>query len=324
MAVLALCLAAGSAQALDLTLPGNGRMSREYTQEAGSYFLPIGPWRDGDIPTLEVEGRVSQQAWRIDSAAMSTLQIMRPLREQLVADGFDILLDCVARSCGGFDFRFSTRVMPAPDIFVDLFDFRFVSARAKRPGGPEYVSVLVSRSAGTGYVQIIHVTANGAPAATVSSSEGERPAPHPGVSAQTGAQASTGNGGAPTPDGAIGKLTAQGHLILRDLEFATGSSTLGDGPFASLTALAAFLRANPARRVVLVGHTDTVGGLAPNVTLSRQRAQSVMARLINGLGVPAAQLDAEGMGYLSPIASNQTDAGREANRRVEAVLLSME
>ena len=49
-----------------------------------------------------------------------------------------------------------------------------------------------------------------------------------------------------------------------------------------------------------------------------------MQRLASAHGIPAAQMEAEGMGYLSPVVSNLTDKGREANRRVEVVLLSTE
>ena len=92
----------------------------------------------------------------------------------------------------------------------------------------------------------------------------------------------------------------------------------------SLQALAAFLRADPARRVTLVGHTDTVGALDRNIALSKRRAASVLERLVSAHGVPRAQIAAEGMGYLAPIASNLTPEGREANRRVEVVLLNTE
>ena len=73
--------------------------------------------------------------------------------------------------------------------------------------------------------------------------------------------------------------------------------------------------------MVLVGHTDSVGLLEPNIALSRSRAESVRQRLINQYGVPEDRIDAHGMGYLAPIATNLTAQGREANRRVEAVLL---
>ena len=73
-----------------------------------------------------------------------------------------------------------------------------------------------------------------------------------------------------------------------------------------------------------MGHTDTVGGLEANVALSRRRAASVRDRLIERHGVPAEQLEAHGTGYLAPVAPNTTAEGREANRRVEAVLLETE
>ncbi|MBC7180553.1 MAG: OmpA family protein, partial [Roseovarius sp.] len=89
-----------------------------------------------------------------------------------------------------------------------------------------------------------------------------------------------------------------------------------------LVALAAFLRAAPATRVALVGHTDSTGGLEPNSALSRARAEAVLTRLIEQHGVAPAQVEAHGIGYLAPIAPNTSPEGRERNRRVEVVLLS--
>lgn len=298
------------AQALDLELPGNGQLTREIVRSPESYLLPVGAWTDGAVPTLAIEGRVVQQAWRLEAEGATTLQIMRPIVAQLSEAGFRLLFECTGDGCGGFDFRFGTRVMPAPDMFVDLFDYRFLSAQSE---AGEYVSVLISRSGRTGYVQIIHVSP-------------ETTAP-PKVAVDPGAQppAQMRNDDTTAPQAGIADaLTTRGHVILSDLEFTSASSELGAGPYASLLALAAWLRADPGRRIALVGHTDTVGGLAPNIALSRRRAASVMQRLIDAHGIPAAQLEADGMGYLAPVAPNLTAAGRDANRRVEAVLLNSE
>jgi OOP family OmpA-OmpF porin len=75
---------------------------------------------------------------------------------------------------------------------------------------------------------------------------------------------------------------------------------------------------------VLVGHTDATGGLEINISVSRRRAASVVERLVAAYNVPRAQIAAEGVGYLAPRATNLTDAGRTANRRVEAVLVGAE
>jgi len=298
-------LCATGLQALDLDLPGAAKMTREKLDKAGTYRLPIGPYDEGQLPTLEVEGRVTQQAWRLEAQGMTTLQIVAPLRESLSNQGYDILLDCSGTECGGFDFRFNTRVLPAPDMFVDLFDYRFLSARKTGDGTkPDYLSLMVSRSGATGYVQLLHVQPNGGAALSVNPDTSLPPT----------------RGDTPL----VQSLLTHGHVSLADLDFATGSSDLGPGPFASLAALAAFLRADPARRVTLVGHTDTVGALDRNIALSRRRAASVLERLVSAHGAPRNQIAAEGMGYLAPIASNLTPAGREANRRVEAVLLNAE
>ena len=86
--------------------------------------------------------------------------------------------------------------------------------------------------------------------------------------------------------------------------------------------MAAWLKAHPDLRVTLVGHTDATGTLAGNVALSRQRAAAVRDWLIRHFGTDAAQLDAQGAGYLAPRASNQTAEGRQKNRRVEVMLTS--
>ncbi|MFN3845176.1 MAG: OmpA family protein, partial [Paracoccaceae bacterium] len=64
------------------------------------------------------------------------------------------------------------------------------------------------------------------------------------------------------------------------------------------------------------------GGLEGNIALSRKRAEAVRQYLIKEHGIPAKQLEAQGVGYLAPRASNQTDDGREKNRRVEVMVTS--
>jgi len=298
---------------LDLQLPGNGQLSKQVIRNPDSYLLPVGPWSNGDLPTLEVEGRIVQQAWRIEADGVTTLQLMDSLLKQLADDGFDTLFECYGNNCGGFDFRFGTKVMSAPDMFVDLFDYRFLSARAP---GPEYVSIFVSKSGPTGYVQIIHAAPEAVEPPQVSPNGAARPVARPGEDSTITPAASTQS---------IGQsLMSRGRVVLDDLEFDTGSSNLGPGPYPSLQLLADFLKSDDKHRVALVGHTDTVGGLDGNIALSKRRAASVVSRLTETYEVAKSQLEAGGMGYLSPVASNLTPEGRELNRRVEAVLLNVE
>lgn len=313
--VLIVCLATlapVAARALDLSISGSAEMTREITEDIGTYRLPVGPFADGALRSLRVEGRIIQQAWRTEAQELTTAQLFNPLRDQLVAQGFNLLFECAARACGGFDFRFNTRVMAAPDMFVDLFDYRFLSARrATQNGTADYVSVLVSRAGSTGYVQILQVGGTAADGSVTSDNGNAAARPSLPV--------------APTElDAFATRLTRDGHIALSDLDFKTGASELSQADYASLDALARFLRADSSRRIALVGHTDSVGGLDNNIALSKRRAAAVLERLATRYDVSRAQMDAQGIGYLAPVVSNLSAAGREANRRVEAVLLNVE
>lgn len=311
--------------ALELTLPFSSQLTTRVVTAPDSHALATGPFADGALPVIELEGQVERQVFRIPGQALTTLQIFAPIRDQIIAAGYETIFECHASSCGGFDFRFATEVLPAPDMYVDLTDFRFLSAVRNEQ---DHLGLLVSASSNAGFVQMIRVTSASAADALRVMRPDEAAAASPDDQTEP-----------PTPQNALQNdnlrapqtslslaesLSQRGHVILSDLTFQTGSSQLTPGSTASLDSLAAFLRADPSRRVALVGHTDAVGALSGNIALSRQRASAVRDRLIRDYGIPAGQLEAEGMGYLSPIAPNTTAAGREANRRVEAVLLNTE
>ena len=311
-ALALLYLTAAPLLAEALALPSNARLTREVVKSAASYSAPVAPYSAGLLPVFDVQGRITKQAYRIPQQGITPQQILTPIEESLEAAGFEPLFKCQDRFCGGFDFRFSTDVLPAPDMFVDLFDYIFLTTRRLPDGGTasEYITLLVSRDSTAGYVQIIQITPTGA--SPLPTERGEALV----VDAVTSLR---------PPESPIGtQLETQGHAILSDLAFETGSADLGQGAFASLEALATYQRANPSRKVALVGHTDTVGALSGNIALSKRRATSVMQRLATAHGIPSAQMEAEGMGYLAPVLSNLTPEGREANRRVEVVLLSTE
>lgn len=297
-----LAMLCSPAAALELTLPGGARLMGERISDPGSYAVPTGPWQDETgIPVIRSEGRILRQAWRIPSPDLTTLQVLAPLREQLEAEGYEIVFDCASARCGGFDFRFGTEVIPAPEMYVDLTAFRFLSAQG--PGG-DHVTLLVSRSNAASYVQVIQ---SGGGEQTEAPTPTENPPP----------------AAVQVADVANFELEAKGHMILRDLRFESGSASLGDDAVASLDAIAAYLAETPDRRVLFVGHTDATGSLEANIAVSRARADAAMD-YVRGKGVAAAQLGSEGAGYLAPVASNLTEVGREENRRVEAILLPTE
>lgn len=301
LAFLLLC--ASSASAETLRFPGNAEMEAEETTADAQYDLPTGPW-DGTIPTVPVTGAMIQQAWRIDAAGLSTTQLLRPLREQLLNDGFEVIFECETQTCGGFDFRFGTPTLKPPALHINLADFRFLSAwKADADGTETAISLLASQTGSAGYVQVTRV---GAGTEAVTSSEG------------AAIRAASNTPALPI----AAALDSQGYAVLDGLTFETGSSQLAAGESAALRTLADYLADNPTVKVALVGHTDAEGSLDGNIALSKRRAGSVLERLVSDYDVPRNQLDAQGMGYLSPIANNLTQEGRDANRRVEVIVTS--
>ncbi len=88
----------------------------------------------------------------------------------------------------------------------------------------------------------------------------------------------------------------------------------------SLAFLATIIRANPKGRTRLEGHTDAVGNGPYNQALSERRAESVKTWLVTKEGLDAAKLVTKGWGKTKPVAPNDTDANRQKNRRLEAIV----
>lgn len=108
-------------------------------------------------------------------------------------------------------------------------------------------------------------------------------------------------------------------LTLGDVLFGTGRSDLTSGGTNTLDKLVVFLNNYPDRNVVIEGHTDDVGSLDMNQTLSQHRADSVKFYLVQQ-GIRHKRLAASGMGETQPITDNQSPSGRQQNRRVEVII----
>ena len=106
------------------------------------------------------------------------------------------------------------------------------------------------------------------------------------------------------------------RIVLRGVNFAFDSDGIRAADEAILDAALEALREQPAMRMQVAGHADSIGEEAYNQRLSERRAQHVRGYLIQG-GIPAERLDAVGMGESSPVADNGTRDGRAQNRRVE-------
>lgn len=102
---------------------------------------------------------------------------------------------------------------------------------------------------------------------------------------------------------------------LQGIQFETGSNRIRSSSKAILGEVVSIMQENPAYKLTIAGHTDSVGSSASNQSLSQRRADAVKFYLINN-GIPAERLTAIGYGESQPTASNQTKEGRRQNRRV--------
>ncbi|WP_052500994.1 OmpA family protein [Jannaschia aquimarina] len=295
-------LTAAPAGAVELSMPLPAVQTFAEAQPLASHRVATGPMQGSALPVEVVEGSVTRRVHQLAAGQATTLQMLSPLRDALLADGWEAGFSCETRVCGGFDFRFALDVVPAPEMFVDLADFRYATFLR----GEEWFTMIVSRSGAQGYVQTTHVGAPGSVEAVTKSSAAV--VPPPGLAAV----------------GEIGTaLAATGRAVLDDLVFPTGSTELPEADYASLAALADFLRANPSATVALVGHTDAEGGAEGNMAISRRRADSARAILVDGYGIAPNRVETFGVGFFAPVARNDTEAGRSANRRVEVVVTSV-
>jgi outer membrane protein OmpA-like peptidoglycan-associated protein len=106
------------------------------------------------------------------------------------------------------------------------------------------------------------------------------------------------------------------NVILKGVNFHSGSSELTDDSFVILDEAAASLAFYPDVEVEIQGHTDSTGSLALNNRLSLARAETVKTYLINK-GIAENRMTVKGFGPASPIAPNDTAEGRAQNRRIE-------
>lgn len=116
------------------------------------------------------------------------------------------------------------------------------------------------------------------------------------------------------------KKTDRGMVItLGDVLFNVDKTNLSAGGINNVKKLAAFLEKYPQRKVQIEGHTDSTGSDSYNQGLSERRADAVKTALVN-MGISADRITTRGYGESSPVATNNTAAGRQINRRVEIVL----
>ncbi|MEM8554583.1 MAG: OmpA family protein [Pseudomonadota bacterium] len=314
---MAIALMATGAEALELAWPDGTVLTARSDLAVGVHSLPSGGFDGAQVPILDFEGQGQVRTWTIPAQGQAgPFLVFDALAGQIEEQGFGLVFRCTTDLCGGFDFRREVDALPPPAMFVDLADFYFLTGVREKDETVEAVSLWVSRAARQVTVQLTHVVPAQVADLAVGPAEIVEDAPVETLAPKLETDPSENEPG-PLWD----TLTTQGRAVLEDLRFEAGSSSLGGAIPASLQRLAEQLQSNPDKRIVIVGHTDATGSTATNMQLSKARARAVASVLTGDLGVPSAQVRFDGVGYLVPRHSNETELGRKKNRRVEVMIL---
>ncbi len=235
-----------------------------------------------------LEGRVTRIAYRTGPGP-SILEVSRNFEDQLTKAGFETLLACDTDQCGGIPFTEQIDALPAPQMWLDGFNFRYFAGHKKDGNADIYASVVTSKNNEDTYTQLV--------VAVVGSMENKM------IDAAAMAKG----------------LGDKGHIALYGIYFDTDRATIKPESAPTLAEMAKLLNGQPQLAVFIVGHTDSQGSYEHNMTLSRQRAEAVASALVASYRIAKARLRTAGVGYLAPVGSNATDEGRALNRRVELV-----
>jgi OOP family OmpA-OmpF porin len=130
----------------------------------------------------------------------------------------------------------------------------------------------------------------------------------------------------PEPEPEPSRVVVEAERIRVDekILFEIASDEISSESDGLLREIAQVMNENPhVRKVRVEGHTDNQGAAAYNLDLSRRRARAVRERLIAN-GVEEGRLESQGYGLTRPLETNDTDAGRAANRRVEFNILEQD
>lgn len=272
--------------------PGSNVLEHK-TAEFDEFLLPLGKVIGTDkFKTAEkLEGKVTKFKYSIPETA-STLMVARSYQEALQKNGFQLLFQCSGDEC-------ADKSAPGNSQDTDsgrwcyvsyLCDqpMRYLAAKLHRRTGDAYVALVVNKGSGT-WLSIIEV----------------KPMEGGLVSVNAAALASD--------------IAQAGHASVYGIYFDTGKATLKPESDATLAEISKLLASNAQLRLHVVGHTDNVGTFESNMSLSKQRADAVVAALVTQYHAAPTRLHASGVGPLAPVATNKSEEGRAKNRRVELV-----
>ncbi len=260
------------------------------------YELPLGPSASGTsyAEMMTLEGKVTRIFYVYDGAtAPSLFQLYTSYENAFKADGVEILYTCFKLDCGAGPTDLVKAAANRKILlngFMGFGDHAYHAVKFSSDDKDVFVGVFLKDERGNVQYELHFVEVQTMNEGNIALGDIEK-----GIE-QTGKQAFYG------------------------LYFDTGKATLKDTALDELTLLADYLAANKNKSFFIVGHTDNVGSYESNLGLSLQRATSVINALQEQYDLDVSNLEAIGVGPVSPVTANATREGKAQNRRVELVL----
>ncbi|QHJ00921.1 OmpA family protein [Xylophilus rhododendri] len=266
------------------------------------------------VDPVTVEGRVTKAIY-VSPPGKSPLEVFRNYEQALTGAGFQRRFSCESQCAPLY------RAMRRNDAYTS--GMTWAAGSVITPTGSRY-----SLNAGTATTeqgrfwygtlprngQLVHVLIYSSVASDISTNQAA-------TFVQVAEPKAMPTGQVTVDTEALDKgLKAEGRIALYGLFFDTGKAQIKPESTAQLAEMAKLLKAQPALRVYIVGHTDNQGSLESNMALSQQRAQAVAGALAASYKIEAARMVGRGVASLAPLASNAAEEGRAKNRRVELVL----
>jgi len=250
---------------------------------------PVKKAGDAEKTSLTVEGKITRIFYRIPKG-VSALEVFRNFETKIKDANFETIFSGGPDQINDYNFKYKHPV----DIVREArlgYDIYYLSAVKTVEGRKTYLSVLASTHSGGDGIRVGLIVAE-TKAMEMQMLDAEKMRLD---------------------------LTETGRVALYGIYFDHNSVKLKPESKPTLDEIAKLLTNHPDLRIIVVGHTDYIGGFDYNIDLSKRRAKTVLDALVEVHGIHGTRLKSDGVGYLAPVATNLTDAGRALNRRVELV-----
>lgn len=240
---------------------------------------------------LNLTGDLSQHTYTIDN--VSTLKVYENYKSALTSAGFSVIAQCELSQCG--DEKQVKELGGKLALSGDVYNWRskpyYLLAKKSQVAGNAYVALFIGGYEDTAGVQQIVLKEKQVETGLVT------------VNADQLKQ----------------QIDSEGKALIYGIYFDTGKAGIKPESKPTLDAIAELLKRDSGLLLYVVGHTDDTGDGAANVSLSKQRADSVVNALVTNYQIAASRLQAQGVGPYAPASNNTSDAGKQKNRRVELV-----